>query len=75
MVVDLLQTPEIRLDAQMMEIQKDVFEVLMTSNCEHEQDETPVFGVTAKETDDKRSHLDYPPVCPDCVYEGDDRDV
>eukprot|EP00959_Pyramimonas_sp_CCMP1952_P178374 3728558-Pyramimonas_sp.AAC.1 len=60
----------------MIEIQNDVFEVLMTSNCEHEQDETPVFGATATmETGDKRSNLDCPPFCPDCVYEGGDRDV
>eukprot|EP00959_Pyramimonas_sp_CCMP1952_P365110 7645530-Pyramimonas_sp.AAC.1 len=75
MVLDLLQTPEV-LDAQATRIQKDVFEVLVTSNYGHVQCVTPAFEVTAtEETDTKRSHLDYPPICPDCVYEGDDRDV
>eukprot|EP00959_Pyramimonas_sp_CCMP1952_P209947 4392805-Pyramimonas_sp.AAC.1 len=60
MVVDLLQAPEV-LDAQATNIQKDVFEVLMTSNFGREQCETPAFEVTAtEETDPKRSHLDYP---------------
>eukprot|EP00959_Pyramimonas_sp_CCMP1952_P348273 7295333-Pyramimonas_sp.AAC.1 len=51
----------------------------MTGNFGHEQRVAPAFEVTgnpeAEETDTKRSHLDYPPFCPDCVYEGDDRDV